>query len=212
MLRLLATASVAALLAAAPAFAQSSGSMNSRAGSPASTSNSSKSDLSKADKEFVRHAAQGGMAEVELGKMAQQKAQSPEVKEFGERMVQDHGAANEKLKSVASSMGVDMPKNVGKEHKEAEDKLQKLSGAQFDREYMRTMVKDHQKDVKEFDKEAKSGKDAEVKSFAQETLPTLKDHLQMAQSIEKGMRAQAPVASKRSNSGTAGSSTPSTQR
>jgi len=217
MLRLLATASVVALLAAAPSFAQTSSPATSPTGSMSNSGSrtTAQSDkLDKQDRNFVRQAAVGGMAEVELGKLAQQKAQSADVKQFGQRMEQDHSAANQQLMSVASGKGVDMPKQLDREHRQLRDKLAKANGAAFDREYMQAMVKDHKKDVKEFEKEAKSGKDSDVKNFAQSTLPTLQQHLQMAQDIERNMRSQAPVASRRGNgaAGTAGSSTPTTQR
>jgi putative membrane protein len=213
MLRLLATASVVALLAASPAFAQTTNSTGTMSNSGSRTTAQS-DKLAKQDKNFVHEAAIGGMAEVELGKLAQQKAQSADVKQFGQRMEQDHSAANEQLMSVASSKNIDMPKQLDREHRQLRDKLAKANGAQFDREYMQAMVKDHKKDIKEFEKEAKSGKDADIKNFAQSTLPTLQQHLQMAQDIERNMRSQTPMASRRNNStaGTAGTSTPTTQR
>jgi putative membrane protein len=172
--------------------------------------------LSKEDKTFVHQAAIGGMAEVELGKLAQQKAQSADVKQFGQRMEQDHSAVNEQLMSVASAKGIDVPKQLDREHQQLRDKLAKATGAQFDREYMQAMVKNHKKDVKEFEKVAKSGRDADIKNFAQSTLPTLQQHLQMAQDIEHNLRSQTPMASRRNNNttmgGSAGTSTPTTQR
>jgi putative membrane protein len=213
MLRILATASVVALLAAAPAFAQTSGAAG-RSATTGTQTTAQSDKLSKQDKGFVRHAAVGGMAEVELGKMAQQKAQSQEVKQFGQTMAQDHETANSQLTAVATGKGVDMPQQLDREHRKLHDKLAKLDGSQFDREYMRAMVKDHKQDVKDFEKEAKSGQDSEIKSFAQSTLPTLQRHLQRAQDIERTMRSQTPMASRRGNgaAGTAGSSTPATQR
>ena len=149
-----------------------------------------------------------------MGKMAQQKAQSQEVKQFGQQMAQDHDAANSELMAVASGKGADMPKGLDKDHTKLRDKLAKLNGADFDREYMRQMVKDHQKDVKDFEKEAKSGQDSDIKNFAQSTLPKLQQHLQMAQDIDKRIRAEAPMTSQRSTApgGTAGSSAPPATR
>jgi putative membrane protein len=220
MLRLLATASFVALLAAAPAFAQTTSPSGTMSNSGSMSNSSSRAaahndKVAKQDKNFVHEAAIGGMAEVELGKLAQQKAQSADVKQFGQRMEQDHSQANEQLMSVASGKSIDMPKQLDREHKQLRDKLAKANGADFDREYMQAMVKDHKKDIKAFEKEAKSGKDADVKNFAQSTLPTLQQHLQMAQDIERSMRAQTPMASRRGNTGaagTAGTSTPATQR
>jgi putative membrane protein len=143
-----------------------------------------KSSLSHADREFVENAAKGGMAEVDLGKFAQEHASSPQVKDFAAKMVQDHSKANEDLRSLAQAKGVTMP--AGPSHKDNHEmsKLSKLTGADFDREYMNSMVKDHKKDVKEFQKEADKAKDADVKSFAANTLPTLQQHLKMAQDTD----------------------------
>jgi len=137
--------------------------------------------LMGADQQFVMKAAQGGMAEVELGRLATQKAASGDVKQFGQRMVDDHSKANDELKSIASSKGVNLPTDVGAKNKADMDHLSALSGAEFDRAYMQHMVKDHKTDVAEFRKESNSGKDNDVKGFAAKTLPTLEEHLKMAQ-------------------------------
>jgi putative membrane protein len=147
------------------------------------------SKLAASDRTFVEKAAQGGMAEVELGKMAQQRAADAQVKQFGERMVTDHSKANDELKSIATAKGVNLPTSPGKEHEQASQKLQRLQGPAFDREYMKHMVTDHKKDVAEFQKEAKSGKDNDVKQFASKTLPTLEDHLKMAQQVEQATKS-----------------------
>jgi putative membrane protein len=147
--------------------------------------------LAHADKSFMEKAAEGGMAEVETAKLAQQKAQAPEVKQFADRMVQDHTKANDQLKQIASSKQVQLPDKMDKSAQKEMDRLQKLSGAQFDQEYMKHEVSDHKKDVKEFQKEAKSAKDADVKRFASETLPTLEEHLKMAQNAENVARNES---------------------
>jgi len=154
--------------------------------SAASKSSSSKSSqLDHSDRKFLESAAKDGLAEVELGQLASQRAESPEVKQFGQRMVQDHGKANDQLKQLASSKGVDIPTETDKSHQKKMAKLQKLQGAAFDKQYMDDMVKDHKKDVKDFEKASKSAKDPEVKSFASQTLPTLQEHLKMAQAAQK---------------------------
>jgi putative membrane protein len=135
------------------------------------------------DKQFLKEAADGGMAEVELGQLAADKASSPEVKQFGERMVKDHSQANDQLKQLASQKGVTLPSSPSKKMQAKKDKLSKLSGDAFDRAYMADMVKDHKKDVAEFQRESTSGQDPDVKQFASQTLPTLKDHLKEAQSV-----------------------------
>jgi putative membrane protein len=139
--------------------------------------------LTAADRQFVKKAAQGGMAEVELGQLATEKAASPEVKQFGQRMVDDHTKANDQLKQVASEEGVTVPDKLDAKDAATKARLEKLSGKAFDRAYMHDMVLDHTKDVSEFRMEAKNASDPAVKNFAKETLPTLESHLKEAKSI-----------------------------
>jgi putative membrane protein len=150
--------------------------------------NSKASTISSGDRKFMEKAAEGGMAEVKLGELATQKAQANQVKQFGQRMVDDHGKANEQLKQLASTKGVTLPTQLDKSTQREYDKLSKLSGAGFDREYMKHMVSDHKKDVGEFKSEANKAKDADVKQFASSTLPTLEEHLQLAQSAEQAAK------------------------
>ena len=167
-------------------IAQSGSMSDSNSGSHSGSSMSSsstKSNLSLSDKKFVRDAAQGGMAEVELGKLATEKASSDDVKKFGQRMVDDHTKAADQLKQVASSEGIQLPQTLSAKDKMTEERLSKLSGEQFDKAYMADMVKDHTQDVTEFQHESHSGKDAAVKNFASQTLPTLEDHLKQAKEI-----------------------------
>ena len=105
-------------------------------------------------------------------------------------MVSDHSKANDKLKQVASQKRVNLPADMDASSKREYDRLQKLSGAQFDREYMKIMVSDHEKDVKEFRKEAKSAQDPDVKGFADSTLPALEDHLKAAKSADAAAKNQ----------------------
>jgi len=133
-----------------------------------------------ADQTFATKAAQGGMAEVELGKLAAEKASSDTVKKFGQRMADDHSKANDELKKLAESKNITLPSTIGPEEKALRDRLSKLSGAAFDQAYMKAMVNDHVKDVNEFKMESKSGKDPELKAWAAKTLPTLEEHLKMA--------------------------------
>jgi putative membrane protein len=145
--------------------------------------------LAHHDRKFVEDAAKGGMAEVQLGQLAAQKAQSAEVKQFGQKMVDDHTKANDQLKQLASDKGIELPTDVDSSARREHDKLSKMSGDDFDREYMKHMVSDHKKDVKDFADEAKSGKDADVKSFASQTLPTLQQHLQLAEQTDAAVRS-----------------------
>ncbi|HTQ80691.1 MAG TPA: DUF4142 domain-containing protein [Thermoanaerobaculia bacterium] len=140
--------------------------------------------LGHADKKFLTEAAQGGMAEVQLGQLAASNASDPDVKAFGQRMVDDHSKANHQLKELAMSKGVALPPEVDRSQKRDYDKLSRLSGPEFDRAYMKMMVSDHKKDVEEFAKEARSARDTDVKAFASSTLPTLQDHLKMAHDTE----------------------------
>jgi putative membrane protein len=139
------------------------------------------------DETFVMKAAHGGMAEVELGKLAVEKAGSEEVKKFGQRMVDDHSKANDELKTLAQNKHITLPTEIDPHEKALHDRLAKLSGASFDRAYMQAMLVDHKKDVNEFRLEAHSGKDADVKSWAAKTLPTLEEHLRLAQSTNRAV-------------------------
>ena len=135
------------------------------------------------DSTFLKKAAQGGLAEVELGQLATQKASSEEVKKFGQRMVDDHTKANEQLNQVAAEKKMDLPQTLDAKDKATKARLETLSGEQFDKAYMRDMVNDHQKDVAEFEHESKMAKDPAIKSFAEQTLPTLREHLKEAEKI-----------------------------
>jgi putative membrane protein len=135
------------------------------------------------DHHFVMEAAKGGMLEVQLGQIAADRGASDEVKRFGARMVVDHGKANDELEGLAASKGIVLPTELDAEHKAMVDEMSKLSGAELDRHYMAMMVEDHDKDVAAFEKEAKSGKDPEVKAWASATLPTLREHQRMAKDI-----------------------------
>jgi putative membrane protein len=135
------------------------------------------------DQHFMREAAQGGMAEVELGHLAADKASNAEVKEFAQRMVKDHSQANDQLKQIASQKGVTLPTSLSAKDQATKNKLSKLSGDAFDQAYMSDMLKDHKTDIAAFQKETTNGKDPDVKQFASQTLPTLKDHLKHAQSV-----------------------------
>jgi len=144
-----------------------------------SDSNSNKakaSALSSADKAFVKDAAKGGMMEVAMGHVAEKNASDSEVKNFGARMVKDHSKANEELKAIAKEENVEWP---------AEKEAGKWKS---DKGYMDAMVKDHEKDLAEFEKEAKDGSDPKVKSFADKTAKTVREHLEMAKEIDAKLK------------------------
>ncbi len=151
-------------------------------GQAADNKNTGAGKLSGDETTFVTDAAQGGLLEVQLGKLAQEKAGDEKVKQFGKRMEQDHSKANDELKKIASDKGVQLSTDLDKKHKTKIDKLTKLSGADFDKQYMNDMVSDHKEDIKKFQRVADKGKDADLKQFASQTLPTLKEHLQLAES------------------------------
>ncbi len=136
------------------------------------------------EKEFMTKAAQGGMAEVKLGELASTKAQNTEVKAFAQKMVTDHGKANAELKDLAKQKNFTLPTDVNEDQKETYNELAKLSGAEFDKEYVKIMVDAHEKDVDAFQEQADDGDDADTKAFAAKTLPTLKSHLEMIRKID----------------------------
>ncbi len=140
---------------------------------------------SSPDAEFVQKAAQGGLAEVKLGQLAQEKASNAAVKSFGQRMEMDHSKAGDELKAAAGQSGMTLAATMSAKDQALYDRLSALSGAQFDRAYISAMVKDHKEDIAEFEKEAKGGSDPNIKAFAARTLPTLKEHLTMAESAAR---------------------------
>jgi len=135
------------------------------------------------DSSFYKNAAEGGMSEVELGQLAQQKAANPSVKDFGAMMVKDHSAANDKLKALAASKQVSLPDSPSMMQKASKTKLNMMSGESFDKSYVKGMIDDHKQDIKEFQKEASEGKDPDARAFASATLPTLQMHLEKIQAI-----------------------------
>ncbi len=140
------------------------------------------------DRAFAEKAAMGGVAEVQSGRMAEQKGMNSQVKQFGARMAQDHAKAGDELKQIAVSKGLTLPQAPSAEDKREMDMLDKLSAADFDRAYMTHMVTGHKKDIAEFEREASSGQDADLKAFAAKTLPTLREHLRLATSAEAAVR------------------------
>jgi putative membrane protein len=135
------------------------------------------------DVKFFKKAAEGGIAEVELGKLAQEKSSNASVKEFGAMMVTDHSAANDKLKAIADKKSIKLPTSPSAGQMATKTKLEVLSGGTFDKSYIKGMVEDHEEDIKEFQTEAASGQDPEAKAYATATLPTLQKHLKNIQAI-----------------------------
>lgn len=139
--------------------------------------------LSRGERKFVEEMLEGGLAEVELGKLAQDKAQNGDIKKFGQRMVEDYSKAGDELKRIAEAKGIKIPAEPDRSHRRKVDDLQKLSGADFDKKYVGDMVKDHEHDVKEIQKMAKDAKDPEVKAFAEKTAPVLEEHLNQVRQL-----------------------------
>jgi|SRR5215472_3668230 putative membrane protein len=152
---------------------------------------SKSSNLDSTDRKFVTAAAAGGLAEVQLGQLAQTKGSNQAVRDFGSQMVKDHSNANDQLKGIASNKGVAVADKMNAKDQALYDRLSKLSGSQFDRAYMDAMVRDHREDVSEFRRESRAGKDTDVKTFASSTLPTLEHHLQMAEQAQKQLGASS---------------------
>jgi putative membrane protein len=136
-----------------------------------------------ADRSFMYKAAQGGMAEVELGQLAQQNAENANVKAFGQRMVTDHSKANDQLKQLAAQQGVSLPATLDAKERATKARLAKLHGAAFDKAYMQDMVMDHKQDVAEFKHESTAAKTPALRDWAQQTEPTLESHLMEAEKI-----------------------------
>lgn len=142
------------------------------------------------DLAFMNAAAPGGLAEVELGRLAAERATSPQVKQFAQQMIEDHSKAGKKLEQLAQLKKVKLPPDVLPEAKQTKEKLAKLTGENFDREYVKAMVQMHENDVAAFAAVSKNATDADVKAFAAATLPTLEHHLEMIRALARNMNVQ----------------------
>ena len=146
--------------------------------------------VSQAERAFIEEAVRGGMAEVEMGQLAEQRAQSPKVKAFGRRIVHDQSQLNTTIRGIASSKGVVIPAGLDEKSQKQYDGLQMLRGARFDQEYMAAMVSDHKKQIRDFRKEARSAEDGDVKDFVKATLPTLEEQLKIAEADVAAIQAE----------------------
>ena len=206
-----------AVLAVA-AVASAGGSQNSNSGTTAGGSQNSNGNMNSGghaghgsgsmtqDTKFAMMAAMGGMAEVEMGRLAAQKGASEDVRQFGQRMVDDHTRTNEELMRIASSKGMTLPTTVDAKHQAAMQRLSALPADRFDREYAKMMVSDHKKTVSEFQKESARGADPELKAFAAATLPALQEHLRMAQRLNDKLALRRSGNLQNTNSGGASNS------
>jgi putative membrane protein len=145
----------------------------------------SKADM--ADAHFAKAVAQGGMAEIQLGKLAADRGSNAMVKAFGERMVTQHGAAADQLKAAAEQASIVLPTTVSSKDQQTYDRLARLTGSDFDRAYADDMVQDHEKDVHEFQNEANNGKNSGIRAFAAQTTPMIQQHLNQAREMQKAV-------------------------
>lgn len=143
------------------------------------------------DQRFAKKAAAGSIAEVELADLALERAKSKKVKALAKHIKKDHQQANATLKSVAEQKGLNLPNETDADHRKEKRRLAKLEGGEFDRAYVEAMIKDHENDIKQFEQQARKGDDQELKQFAAETLPTLKEHLSHAKEVQKHLKSKA---------------------
>ncbi|MFD0795292.1 DUF4142 domain-containing protein [Mucilaginibacter litoreus] len=144
--------------------------------------------VNEMDAKFATDAANAGMAEVALGKLASEKAVDPQVKEFGQMMVMDHTKANEELMAIAKTKNITLPTAPDAEHQQKEQELSSKTGKDFDKAYVDAMVDGHKKVVAMLEDASKNCKDTELMAFATKTLPTVKTHLAKIEAIQKGMK------------------------
>lgn len=160
--------------------------------SSARAADENRGQLASSDYKFAVDAARANTDEITLGQLATQKASNPAVQQFAQRMIQDHTKANQQLTQIMTQKGATLPSTTTTSEEREVDHLGKLSGADFDKAYMEHMVKDHKKDVKEFQKAANNAKDPDLKAFAANTLPILQEHLQMAENTEATVKGTKP--------------------
>ena len=151
----------------------------------------SSSYLGEQDQTFLKEIAQSGQAEVQMGRLAAQKGQSQAVRQFGQKLVQDHSKVNQELKLLASQKGVTLPSDIPIEQQSMLSHLQSLEGAEFDQTFKKHAIEGHEKSIRKFQAALQSA-DADVKAFAQKTLPTLQQHLKMAQDLPIDEQTQQP--------------------
>lgn len=147
--------------------------------------------MSSKDRDFLMDTAMDGLIEVELGRLAAQQGASDAVKQFGQKMVDDHTQASTELTTLATSKGITLPTSIDDKHRQDVTKLSALSGAEFDRAYAKMMLKDHEKAVSNFEKQSMKAADPDVKAFAAKTLPTLQGHLTLARALPGNERGNS---------------------
>ncbi len=151
--------------------------------------NENRGQLSSSDYKFAVAATHANDAEVQLGQLAAQKATDPAVRQFAQRMVEDHSKASHQLAQILSQKGATVPTETSSSEQREMERLQKLNGADFDKAYVDHMIRDHKKDVKEFEKASNNAQDTDIKAFAANTLPVLQDHLKMAEDLKPTVKS-----------------------
>lgn len=159
-------------------------------GHRANAAEDNRGQLSNSDFKFAVAATRANNAEVEIGQLAAQKATDPAVRQFAERMVRDHTKANQELSQILSQKGVTVPTETSNSEQREVDRLQKYTGAEFDKAYIDHMIREHKKDVKEFEHASQKAEDTDLKAFAANTLPVLQDHLKMAEDLKGNVKAE----------------------
>lgn len=189
-MRTFATATaVAALLVAAPAMAQQSqpAPQQQQAQSDQQQGDQQKQQVSRQDQQFAKDAAAGNMLEVRLGEIAGDQAEDQQVKDLAKRMVDDHQSASDTLMQTARSLNIDIPQSLPDEEQQTLNRFEQMQGQEFDREYIRFMVEDHDKEVDAYRTQAEQGQNQDLKQYAEDTLPTLEEHLKQARQIGQQM-------------------------
>jgi putative membrane protein len=159
---------------------------------------STQTQAAMTDQVFAKDAARGGLAEIKLGKLAGDNGSSEAVKAFGTRMVAEHTKAGDKLKDAAAQEHITLPAELSAKDQATYDRLSKLSGTDFDRAYAQDMVRDHQQDLRDFQREANNGNDAAIKAFAADTVPMIQQHLDQAKEM---LKTVTPTSSRRTSGG-----------
>lgn len=177
-----------ALAVAMPAMAQNDAARGKKAASQTGYMNDKGGAVTTSEQQMVLNAAQGDRAEVELGNLALQKSQNEQIKQFAQRMVDDHGKNEQQVKSLAKDLNVTVPNDLSAEQQRDKQRLEGLSGEQFDHAYAQLMLRDHRKDVAEFRHAQQTAQNSELKQYLDQTLPVLEQHLQMAEKLSAGKR------------------------
>jgi putative membrane protein len=178
---MMSTAAAWLLAATAAAFIPASGTQGARDAKPSAQS-------------FLQKAAEGQHAEIVLGQLASERASDQQVKQFGSHMMEDHRKTSAEIQQLASKDGVVLPTELTGRHNDKKEEFGRLSGREFDRAYIEYMLRDHRKDVKEFERHVKTIKDPQVQQWAEGTLPLLKQHLRQAEQIASSIGIQAAAA------------------